>query len=71
MSEGRGVYITIKMYDLLGKGVFSVNEYKQAGSYEVKFDDSNLAIGIYFYTINTETSQRDVFTETKKMVLLK
>ncbi|KXK48050.1 MAG: glycosyl hydrolase family 88 [Chlorobi bacterium OLB5] len=63
--------ITIKVYDILGKEVFSFNEYKLAGSYEVKFDGSNLASGMYFYSIKAETSQRDVFTETKKKVLLK
>ncbi len=68
---GRGVFFTIKIYDLLGKEVFSLNEYKQAGSYEVKFDGSNLASGMYFYSIKAETSQRDAFTDTKKMVLLK
>ncbi|MBN8584599.1 MAG: T9SS type A sorting domain-containing protein [Ignavibacteria bacterium] len=58
--------ITIKVYDLLGREVFSINEYKKAGGYEVKFDGSNLASGMYFYQIET-----DGFTDTKKMVLLK
>ena len=63
--------VSIKVYDLLGREVFSVNEYKQAGSHEVMFDGSNLASGLYFYSLKAETSQRDVFTETKKMVLIK
>jgi hypothetical protein len=73
----KAAQVTIKIYDLLGKEVFSLSEYKQAGSYEVKFDGSNLASGMYFYTIKAETFQlssqsgRDVFTDTKKMVLLK
>ncbi len=67
----RNAEVTIKIYDLLGKEVFNLNEYKQAGSYEVKFDGSNLASGMYFYSIKAETSQRDVFTDVKKMILLK
>ncbi|MBN8585264.1 MAG: T9SS type A sorting domain-containing protein, partial [Ignavibacteria bacterium] len=63
--------VSIKIYDLLGREVFSVSEYKQAGSYEMMFDGSNLASGLYFYSVKAETSQRDVYTETKKMVLIK
>jgi len=67
----RDANVSIKIYDVTGKEVFSVNEYKSAGSYELMFDGSNLASGLYFYSIKAETSQRDVFTETKKMVLIK
>ncbi len=58
--------VTLKIYDLLGKEVFSLNEYKQAGSYELKFDGSNLASGMYFYSLETNG-----FKDVKKMVLLK
>jgi len=73
----RDANVSIKIYDLLGREVFNINEYKTAGSYEVLFDGSNLASGLYLYSIKAETSQlssqsgRDVFTETKKMVLVK
>ncbi len=58
--------VTIKVYDLLGREVFSINEYKKAGSYEVKFDGSNLASGMYFYSFEVNR-----YKDTKKMVLLK
>lgn len=58
--------IKIAVYDMLGREVFSINEYKKAGSYEVKFDGSNLASGMYFYTFETNG-----YKDTKKMVLLK
>jgi hypothetical protein len=58
--------VTIKVYDILGKEVFSLNEYKLAGSYEVKFDGSNLASGMYFYSLETKG-----YKDVKKMVLLK
>ena len=67
----KDAHVSIKIYDLLGREVFSVKEYKQAGSYEMMFDGSNLASGLYFYSIKAETSQRDVYTETRKMVLIK
>lgn len=62
----KNAQVTLKVYDILGKEVFSYNEYKLAGSYEVKFDGSNLASGMYFYTLETNG-----YKDTKKMVLLK
>jgi hypothetical protein len=61
-------YVTIKVYDLLGKEIVALmnNEKKDAGYYDVKFDASNLASGLYFYKIEAGT-----FTDTKKMVLVK
>ncbi len=58
--------VTMKIYDLLGKEVFSLNEYKHAGSYEVKFDGSNLASGMYFYSL-----EANGFKDVKKMMLIK
>jgi hypothetical protein len=43
-----------------------VDEYKPAGSYEIEFNGSNLASGIYLYKL-----QAGSFVETKKMVYLK
>lgn len=58
--------VTLKVYDLLGREIYSVNEYKIAGSYELKFDGSNYASGLYFYRI-----EEGNFVEVKKMVLVK
>jgi hypothetical protein len=59
--------ISLKIYDLLGREVATlVNEIKQAGNYEVKFDGSKLASGIYLYRI-----QSGNFNYTRKMILIK
>jgi len=59
--------VTLKVYDALGKEVATlVNGYMTAQSYEVDFDASSLASGVYFYTLNT-----DNFTQTMKMILMK
>jgi hypothetical protein len=59
--------VLIKVYDLLGREVKQlVDEFKQAGSYSVNFDGTNLASGVYFYRI--EAGQ---FVDSKKMVLVK
>jgi len=60
-------FVTIKVYDVLGKVVATlVNENKQAGFYKVSFDASNLSSGVYFYTIKTND-----FIDRKKMILLR
>lgn len=60
-------FVSLKVYDLLGKEVSSlVNETKAAGNYNVMFDASNLSSGIYFYKLETSS-----FTDTKKMVIIK
>lgn len=65
LNENR--FVTLKVYDILGNEASMLFTGKQnAGSYEVKFDGSNLSSGIYFYTLKTEG-----FTDTKRMILLK
>jgi hypothetical protein len=59
--------ITLKVYDILGNEVATlVNEEKQPGNYEVKWNASNVSSGIYFYQLMTGD-----YVDTKKMILLK
>ena len=59
--------VRLVVYDILGKEVTTLlNERKNPGTYEVKFDASQLASGIYFYSLQTER-----VTETKRMLLVK
>lgn len=59
--------VRIKIYDILGREVKTlVNEFKQAGTYEVQFNASEIASGIYLYRIESGP-----FIQTKKMILLK
>ena len=59
--------VTLDVFNLLGEKVASlVNGLQQAGRYEVNFDASKLASGIYVYTINAGS-----FNSVKKMVLMK
>ena len=58
--------VTLKIYDILGSEVATlVNEEKIAGMYEVNFNASSLASGVYIYKIQTGE-----FTATKKLMLL-
>lgn len=66
--------VTLKIYDVLGKEIYTlVNEYQSAGYYELKFDAANLpagrqglASGIYLYKLKAGN-----FTSTRKMLLIK
>ncbi len=59
--------VKIIVYDILGREIETlVNETKKPGSYEVTWDGSRYASGVYFYRLIT-----DEFIETKKMVLIK
>lgn len=61
-------FITIRIYNAIGEEVALLvnNEWKTTGRYNVKFDGSHLASGIYFYSITAGP-----FKDTKKMVLIK
>jgi len=59
--------VNLSVYNLLGEKVATlVNEVKQAGSYEIEFNDSNISSRVYFYQLNAGS-----FIETKKMTLMK
>jgi plastocyanin len=59
--------VILKVYDAVGKEVTTlVNEEDAPGNYQVIFDASKFASGIYYYTINAGS-----FTQTRKMILMK
>jgi hypothetical protein len=60
-------FVTLDVYNLLGEKVGSlVNGVQEAGRYEINFDASNLASGIYVYSLKAGS-----FTSVKKMLLMK
>lgn len=65
-EDERKMFVTLKLYDLLGNEVMTLlNEEKSPGNYEIEFDASGLASGVYMYKM-----QGGSFTESRKMVLL-
>ncbi len=59
--------VQLKVYDILGNEVaILVNKKQQPGNFEVEFNASKLASGIYFYQLTAGS-----YVSTKKMVLLK
>ena len=64
---GHSSLVSLKVYDVLGREVATlVNEAKPAGKYEVTFDATNLASGVYFYKLKAGS-----YSATKRMLLIK
>ncbi len=60
--------VVLKVFDILGREVSElVNGKLEAGSYNITFDASGLASGVYFYSLYTD----GVKIDSKKMVLIK
>ncbi len=60
-------HVTLKIYDVLGREVATlVDEKKSPGTYEVRFDGSRFASGMYFYRLQAGTQ-----IESKKLILIK
>lgn len=62
---------TLKVYDVLGNEVATlVDEYKSAGNYSIDFSSTNLASGIYIYSLTINDGKKNL-TLSKKMTVLK
>jgi hypothetical protein len=60
-------HVTLKIYDVIGREVASlVNEERDAGVYEVRFDAKSLSSGAYFYRLVAGT-----YVQLKKLMILK
>ncbi|MDX9710892.1 MAG: right-handed parallel beta-helix repeat-containing protein [Ignavibacteriaceae bacterium] len=59
--------VQLEVFDIIGRKITTlVNTHQSAGRYEVNFDASKLASGVYIYKL-----QSGEYTSSKKMMLLK
>lgn len=66
-SIPRDGMVSLTIYNILGVKVLTlVNQNMSAGKYEVKFDASHYASGIYFYRLDA-----GIYSSVKKMILVK
>ncbi len=67
--------VKLVVYDVLGKEVAElVNETKKAGAYNIVFDGSKYASGLYFYRLqsgDSSTGSGQRFIQTRKMLIVK
>jgi hypothetical protein len=60
-------FVTLVVFNILGQEMASlVSGRKEAGSYEVQFDASNLTSGVYFYQMKAGS-----YTETRRLMLVR
>ena len=71
-------YVQIKIFDVSGRELnpwifgWYPETLLDAGTHEFQFDANNLASGVYFYQLTvTDRKGKEVFNQTKKMMLLK
>lgn len=71
-SEG---FVTLRVYDVTGQIVALLidNSFYSSGIYNYTFDAGfyKLSSGVYFYRIDVERENKSVYSEIKKMVLVK
>jgi len=66
-SISKNSFVKLQVFNITGKEIKTlVNDYRQAGSYNVTFDAANLPSGVYYYELSTGQN-----TSVKRMVLLK
>lgn len=59
--------VNLRVYNLMGENVVTlVEDFLDAGYYEIPFSANNLSSGVYFYRI-----QSGNYSETKRMILIK
>ncbi len=59
--------VTLNVYDVVGRLVAAlIDERREAGVHQVRFDGSNLASGVYFYRL-----QAGSYVSTRKLLLLR
>jgi hypothetical protein len=69
--NGHSSLVQLIIYNILGEEVITlVNEKQAPGNYEVNFDASGLASGVYIYRLKINNGFNKM-TQTRKMLLLK
>jgi hypothetical protein len=68
-------FVTLKMYDLLGREIATLinNNHYPIGIFTYNFDATayNLASGVYLYKMDVNKDNKTVYSQIKKMVLVK
>ncbi len=60
-------FVSLKVYDLLGREIaVLINQKQKAGNYEITFEGSDLASGVYLYELKSAKK-----SEIKKMLLVR
>lgn len=65
-------HVSLEIYNIIGQKIATlVNETQKPGNYQTTWNASNLASGIYFYSLKAVSTSGNNFSSIKKMILLK
>lgn len=65
-------YIELLVFDALGRTIENLYSGSlKPGSYEIHWDGSKFNSGVYFCRLTVSSSGKEIFSDTKKMILLK
>jgi hypothetical protein len=74
---GHSGHVLLEIYNILGQRVRTLrNEFQTIGTYSVEWDGNDdagvtVSTGVYFYKVHVLANGEKIFTETKKMLLMK
>jgi len=64
---GNDGFVSLEVFNSLGEAVTTlISEFKQAGTYQMSFNGTNLQSGVYVYILKSGN-----IIQSKKMILLK
>jgi hypothetical protein len=70
--NNNNLILHLKIFDILGKIIRDENFNDiQPGTFNYSFDGSNFSSGVYFYKINISSNGKVLFSDNKKMLLIK
>jgi len=65
-------FAEIKVYDITGKLIRVLTSKKyEPGEHTVRFDAAGLPSGVYFYKLEISGDNGKIYSETRKMILVK
>ena len=65
-------FVHLKIFDIAGREVAELASGQlAAGAHQVQWNAGGFASGVYFYQLQVSQNQREQFTQTKKMMLIK
>lgn len=65
-------FVTLRLFDVLGREVrVLMREEKPAGTHQVRLSGEALPSGVYFYSLQAAGRNGELFSATRKMVLMK
>jgi hypothetical protein len=72
LQRGTGGLVSLKVYNIYGQEVTTlVNKQMEAGEHQVEWNAEGFPSGLYFYKLSVTDTKGKIFSQTKKMIVMK